>query len=177
MNLLPLQLDQAVKNELNSDETLKWLGQPTSYERMITASGWLIGIPFTLLGVFLLYKAIIGNEAPVAIFIIGIGICVLSFSLWRFLKKKKTVYVITNKRAFTLKLWINIQINNYYPESTGIIEKTVRPDGSGDLILAREHCTNGKSKSMKNYGFFTVKNVNEVEFIIKNTFKQHSASH
>ena len=176
MSPLPLKLDWAVKNELNSDESLKWTGQPMPYKRMISTLGicWF-GIPLVIvIGIQQNWE---GSFNQILGTFFGIGMLLWPFRC--FFKAKKTVYVITNKRAFTLELWSGKlgpgkNIDNYCVDSTGVIEKTVRSDGSGDLILAREYCSNcggeGDEVTSK-YGFFTIKNVNEVDLIIKKLFK------
>ncbi len=88
---------------------------------------------------------------------------------WRYFEATRTVYAITNKRAFTLGMANRIEVRNYFPNSIGNFKKIVKSDGVGDLILGFEHYKDAEGdKQIKEYGFFAVNKINEVEKLIEN---------
>ena len=175
MSTLPRQLDRAVKEELRSMEVIKWVGQPMPFRRMISAFGlWFFFVPWTAFSIFWIHGAIKQEEAGSIFPLFGlpfllIGVVMLLSPFWQYFKSTKTAYVVTNKRAFTLELVRGVSIKNYYPDSIGYLEKKVRPDGIGNLILNIEHYKDSDGDSQtKEHGFFAIKKVNEAELAIEN---------
>jgi hypothetical protein len=56
-------------------------------------------------------------------------------------KARKRLYLISNKRAFTIEIGNTTIVESYFTKDLGTIKKTVRSIGSGNLILSREHHT------------------------------------
>lgn len=173
MSQFESQLDLAINKELRKTETLRWAEQPIPYSTMISElKVWFFAIPWTAFSYMWISGA--AKEAEAASYFpylgvpfLAIGIYLLLSPFWKFYKATKIVYVITNQRAFSLDISNGIDIRNFNPDSIGSYKKVIKDDGIGDLILSIEHYKDAEGyKQTREYGFFSIHKVNEVEKII-----------
>ena len=114
---IPNKLRKKVHKELEVGESIRWVEQPIP--RFFTASSIgsiLFGIPWTSFALFWMWGAL-GFELPdiregiqpkdiFALFglpFVLIGFGMLSSPIWVWLEARKTVYLITNRRAISIQ--------------------------------------------------------------------------
>lgn len=165
---------QEIQKELNHGEVMKWSGCPNP--RAFAASSlaiFLFAIPWTAFSIFWIAAAS-GFQIPdfnngfdffplFGLPFLFIGIGMLSSPIFKYLKAKKTVYVITNQRAFELYCGRLKKVKSYAPKEIGRIERTEKKDGSGNLYFAKEQMrTNHGSREIK-LGFLGINDVKIAE--------------
>jgi hypothetical protein len=187
--MLDYQLENNLVNDaISPGEKLLWSGRPNPKRVMMQLDSLILvvfSIPWTAFALFWVYAAA-GFKIPdfskagfevlfplfgVPFVLIGFG---LMFSpLWKYLKAKQTIYVITDKRCLII-------VNNprakrvevILPQEMGNFEIKERVDRTGDLIFARENYVNQNGQSnVKQNGFWGIPEVRDVEQILENTFK------
>jgi len=174
MNNLKPELKKLVDNELRSRERVSWAGQPIAKQRAISGFAlWLFFIPWTGFSIFWVNGAIEQSKGESAFPLFGIpflliGIWMLLTPIREWFKANKTVYVVTNQRAFTIEAIKSIKVTNFNSEHITNIEKKINIDGSGDLILLKENYVDSDGdKQTKEKGFFAVTDVKLVENYIQ----------
>jgi hypothetical protein len=152
-----------------------------AYPMFYSACGF--GQSQTTLPIFLFFGLFVGLFG-----ILG-GILMFLFSLLflatPYLKKLcalKTLYVLTNNRAICFnklglsrlnKRFKDYEILSYYPDKLINRRKIVRENGSGDLIFVEIPIRipgPDPFLSFRKVGFLSIKNVNQVEDLIRKTF-------
>ena len=89
----------------------------------------------------------------------------------------KTVYVLTNKRAICFnKNWKGYEISAYYQNKLQSMKKVIHGKGAGDIIFEEIQRRNVEPGSFgpKKIGFISISNVNNVEDLIRASFKTDS---
>ncbi|MBK8455484.1 MAG: hypothetical protein WAQ53_01285 [Thiofilum sp.] len=143
-------LQDLIKRELERGERIQWSDQPRpSFITSESLGSFLFGIPWTAFAVFWVGMAYLGvSEADeVGLFnlfplfgvpFILIGLAMLSSPLRVYLKLRKTVYALTNKRLILIEpSWRANTIRSYYfvELQASEIYREERTDGSGHLIV------------------------------------------
>jgi hypothetical protein len=107
-----------------------------------------------------------------------IGLGMLSSPLWAYRRAKKTVYVITDRRAITFEGgWSSTTIRNYPPEKLTDIFRTEKRDGSGNVIIARRAWRDSDGdKQTEELGFLRIADVKDVERRLQNLARQAPAT-
>jgi hypothetical protein len=175
---LPFETRDLITSELKAGEKLLWLQRPNTTRILIASVPVaLFGIPWTAFSIAWIYLAASKTgdanlpfpAAVIPLFglpfvLAGIGILSLPYVMWT--RAKKSVYVLSNKRAIFMNKGRNAyEIISYTKEQLADMKKYLRSDGSGDLIF--EEIRKGRNRTVKPIGFLGIKNVNEVEDIIK----------
>ncbi|NEQ87268.1 MAG: hypothetical protein F6K26_46760 [Moorea sp. SIO2I5] len=180
---IPKELRIKIDNELEPREYIRWIEQPIP--RFFTASSIgsvLFGIPWTSFAIFWMWGAL-GFKLPdlregiqpqhlFALFglpFVLIGFGMLSSPLWVWQAARKTVYLITDKRAISIQGgWSTTTIRSYLPDQLKDIYRKERADGSGDLVITiRRWKDNDGDQRSEEIGFLGVRNPREVEKILK----------
>ncbi len=196
---LPPELERQINNELDSEETILWTGQPLP--RLFARQGigpMLFGIPFTAFAVFWMWGASgFGHPThmpgPFVLFpLFGLpflltGLGVLLSPLWQWRRATRTGYAVTKKRVLILERgWTgSTTVRNLVPEQIGDRARTQRADGTGDLTFPRTASvisSNYGNPSNMGYGrrgynismagFYSIPDVKEVDDLIRQTFGQ-----
>ena len=169
---------QMVECNLMQKEEVLWVGKPVP--RLFSASNlgaFIFSLPWLAFISFWTFMAAQASLAFAAFSLpfwcIGIGL--LSSPWWGLRKQKRTVQVITNRRAVELYPGLFGSMKSHvWPLEPGMVKScTVRKDGSGDLILGYEtrHGKNGTHTVAQ--GFMNVPEVRRVEqFLYELTEKQ-----
>ena len=109
------------------------------------------------------------------------GLYTLAFPYFKRLCAFKTVYVLTNKRAICFNKLRGIRFNKrfngyeiltYYPDKLINMTKVVRKNGAGDLRFVEIPIRSPGPDpflSLRKVGFLSIKNVNNVEDLIRKT--------
>ena len=159
---------QMVEANLMQNEEVLWVGKPVP--RLFSASNlgaFIFSLPWLAFISFWTFMAAQTSLAFAAFSIpfwcIGIGL--FSSPWWGLRKQKRTVLVITNRRAMELYPgFFGAMKSHVWPLEPGMVKScTVRKDGSGDLILGYEtrHSKNGTHTVAQ--GFMNVPEVRRLE--------------
>ncbi len=110
----------------------------------------LFGIPFVLVGAGMLFSPIFFYRSAL-----------------------RTVYAITDRRAIVIEGNWTQQIQSYLPSQLGSFQRQQRSDGSGSIIFREEVSYGHKGqRRTKQYGFFEIPNVREVERMLQELGQQ-----
>ena len=180
---LPHDLRGLVENELGQDEALTWIGQPMPrFFGMRSLSLFLFGIPCTAFALFWIVGAA-GFEIPdfdegfdwfplfgVPFVLIGFGM--LSSPIWSRLKARKTVYVVTDRRAIMFDGGFSTTIRSFGPDRLDDIRRRQRRDGSGDLIFEKEISYDSEQhRHSTDIGFIGIADVKQVEDLVRDVLR------
>jgi hypothetical protein len=179
---IPKELRRKIENELQPGEFIRWIEQPIP--RFFTASSIgsvLFGIPWTSFAIFWMWGAS-GFKLPdireglqpqnlFALFgvpFVLIGFRMLSSPVWAWQAARKTVYLVTDKRAISIHSGWSTTIRIYLPNQLKEIYRKERADGTGDVIISIRRWKDSDGDSMsEEIGFLGVRNPREVENILK----------
>jgi hypothetical protein len=179
---IPKELRRKIDNELQPEEFIRWVEQPIP--RFFTAASIgsiLFGIPWTSFAIFWMWGAS-GFKLPdlreglqpqhlFALFglpFVFIGFAMLSSPIWEWQAARKTVYLVTDKRAISIQGGWSTTIRSYLPDQLKDIYRKERADGTGDVIISirRWKDSDGDNRN-EEIGFLGVRNPREVENILK----------
>ncbi len=175
------RLKGLIEGELEDAEDIRWIGQPTP--RLFARRSLpivLFGIPWTAFAVFWIAGAA-GFKVPnfnqgadlfplfgIPFVLIGFGM--LSAPLWMLRKSRRTVYVVTDRRAIIFDGGLHsTTIRSYWAAAhLGDLRRNQRDDGFGDLIFDRRvsHDSDGKAQQT-DVGFFAIPEVKAVENLVR----------
>ena len=190
--VLPPELDERVRRELQPGERLLWVGQPDP-RRAARASLVVVifGVCWTAFSVFWIVLAIIfvvvglaakGGQMPnlwccfpaFGVPFVLIGVAMMSPPYWQRRRARMSCYAMTDRRALVLQADFRgtIDYRRYGPEQLGRIIRTEHRDGSGDLIF-EEVVTVGRDSDgdptthTTRHGFIAVPQVRDVEELLR----------
>ncbi len=194
---LPAEIQSKINQELKRGEVVRWAEQPNleKFIRKVSAGSfliWLLFIPWTAFSVFWIAAAA-GFKIPdfsqpsfqlffplFGVPFLLIGICGLAapFFLPLFLKQKAAnmIYVITNLRAVIIQAGKTTTYKSYYPKQLINLERTENPDGSGNIIFAKDGSgPRIQNKNFKGEGFWAIENVKKVAALLEDLANGSSA--
>ena len=169
---------QMVENNLMQQEELLWVGKPIP--RLFSAGSlatFLFSLPWLGFIAFWTWGAAQGSAIfacfSIPFWCVGIGLFCSPW--WTQRTQKRTVLVITDRRAMEIYPGLFGAVKSrVWPLEPGMVQScTVRKDGSGDLILGHEvrYSRNGTHEVAR--GFMNVPEVRRVEqFLYDLTQKQ-----
>ena len=179
---IPKELRRKVDDELQPGEFVRWVEQPIP--RFFTPASimtFLFAIPWTSFAIFWMWGAS-GFELPdlskglqpqylfalfgVPFVLVGFGM--LFSPLWVWEAARKTVYLVTDKRAISIQAGRSTTIRSYLPDQLKETYRKERANGTGDVIIAirRWNDSDGDQRT-EEIGFMGVSNPREVENILK----------
>ena len=178
--VIPRELDDKVKRELESGERILWMEQPIPrYFTAMSTGAFLFAIPWTAFAVFWMCGAS-GFKMPdfskggfsffplfgLPFFLIGIGM--LSSPLWSYRKAFKTVYVITDRRAITFDAGWTTTIRSYPPDRLQNIHRKEKRDCSGDVVLGQRVWSGSEGgQQSQDLGFLNIRDPKTVEQMLR----------
>lgn len=179
---IPKGLRRKIENELQPGEIIRWVEQPIPH--FFTAASIslvLFGIPWTSFAIFWMWGAS-GYKLPdlreglqpqhlfalfgVPFVLIGFGMLFSPILAWQ--DARKTVYLVTDKRAISIQGGWSTTIRSYLPDQLKDIYRKERADGTGSVIISirRWKDSDGVNRQ-EEIGFWGVRNPRDVENIIK----------
>jgi hypothetical protein len=178
-------LRRAIDAELDAGERIVWLRQPVPW---MLWRGTLIvlifGLPWTAFAIFWTLGAagLVGSGARATgwwawVFpmwglpFIFIGLVMLSAPYWTARAARRTVYVITDRRAIVWipKAWGEKEVQSFEPKRLLSITRTQRANGSGDLVFEQFRETRGSSTTTIRRGFMGLADVRDAETVLRET--------
>ncbi|TWT90772.1 hypothetical protein Mal64_11690 [Pseudobythopirellula maris] len=185
---LPEQLRNLVAKEIDRDEILGWIGQPSPRAMSRRATPlFMFGCVWTAFAVFWVCGAA-EFELPdwdegfdffplfgLPFVVIGIGM--LSSPIWFRRSAKQTAYVLTDRRAVLfVKELTGIRVRSFKPKQLQNLERRQRADGSGDLIFYRDiGRDNDGDRTTSEVGFLAIDDVKGVQDLVEAVVAKHSA--
>lgn len=182
-------LRNIIEPELEDGEQLLWTGRPSSKRMMMPSIAtfgfgvvwtsfivnfiymWHNNVPKNVQGPVGLFgmQGILSNLFFVPFIVIGVGM--LLSPIWYYLKAKRTVYSVTDKRVLIVQNRRSRKVQSYGPSEIGDIERTERADGAGDLTFARRgyRDSDGDQRS-QDIQFVGIPNVRSVEKLLRDAF-------
>jgi hypothetical protein len=179
---IPEELRKKIDIELQPGERIRWVGQPVP--RLITADSLgsvLFAIPWTSFAIFWMWSAS-GYRLPdpkeglqpqhlFALFgvpFVLIGFVMLSSPILVWQSARKTVYLVTDKRAISFQGGKSTTIRAYLPEQLKDIYRKERADGTGDVIISirRWKDSDGDCR-IEEMGFLGIRSPREVEKVLR----------
>ena len=179
---IPKELRRKIDDELQPGEPIRWVEQPIP--RFFTADSIesvLLGIPWTSFSIFATWYTL-GYKLPdlreglqpqylfalfgVPFVLIGFGM--LSNPIWVWQAARKTVYLVTDKRAISIQGGWSTTIRSYLPDQLKDVYRKERADGTGDVIIAirRWKDSEGDQRS-EEIGFLGVRSPRGVENMLR----------
>lgn len=168
------ELRQMVETELNKNESSLWAGQPRPGRMAVKAIPIaLFAIPFTAFAVFWIcgasgFKMPDFSEGGFSFFplfglpFLLVGLGMLSAPLWKIRSAKRTIYVLTDKRAIIFEGGWRAHIRSFSPDQLQDLTRKQHADGSGDIVFKREVTNNFSHQNnmpVKEIGFLGIDNV------------------
>ena len=183
---LPEPLAQRLRAELQPGEILLWTGRPDP--ALAARPAWtftLIGgamlIPTTIIagviGIVVVAVAFATRSPCLALallpFLAVFAIILLLLATLPFRARQlaqNTIYALTNRRAILWQkgLW-NFQVRSFTPQQLGAMQRTERPDGTGDLIFEQLPYHDEHGRHLRSVGFTALARVRDVEDLIRAT--------
>lgn len=178
---LPHELRHMIEAELDPNESPIWAGQPIPRRMALKAlPAFLFAIPFTAFAIFWIcgasgFKVPDFSEGGFSLFpLFGIpfllvGLGMLSSPLWKMRSAKRTVYILTEKRAVIFSGGWKTDIRSFSPDQLQDITRKQHADGSGDVVFKREISNFNHQNNMpvKEIGFLAIEQVKKVEDMIR----------
>lgn len=156
-----------LERELSADEDVLWVEQPAP----LFAKNVLL---FFIFIIFLILWLVIDifnvwSASLFALIILGV------WALGTKIHFKKTLYVITNKRALIIQRARTYTIRSYPPHLLQFIYLTEKRMGVGDLIFEENISKrSNRSPKVQQFGFFNVRKVKLVEQMLRSLAEQDS---
>ncbi len=178
---LPAEFREKIKQELESDERMEWIGQPNpSRYRWQALPIMIFGLFWTGFSVFwvcgALYGVLSSSHSKVAFLFplfglpfVLIGIGMLLAPVWLCRQAKKTVYLLTDRRAVIIRGGRSFSAESFTWDRVRNREFRESSNGSGDIIFERRiisKSSRGQSSQME-VGFLGIDRVREVETLLK----------
>ncbi len=180
---LPRELADAVSRELAPDERVLWVGQPAARQALLRSLPILLfGIPWTAFSLFWMGAAggFVFSDGPsvpsdagwgryaFAAFglpFVAIGVGMLSSPYWIARTLKRTVYLITSRRAMIIVAKRSTNVRTFQREVLQRIERIERKNGTGDLIIVPVQ--NSGSSRLPAVGFLGITEPRRVEELLR----------
>jgi hypothetical protein len=101
--------------------------------------------------------------------VMGMGVGLLTAPLWEHRKWRKSVYVVTNRRAITFEGGRRTTVTSYTPDQLKSLGRREKKDGSGDVVLAQRVAKSSeKGRHIVDTGFLRVRDVRKTEQMLRN---------
>jgi hypothetical protein len=171
---------QIAQAQLESGERLLWHGKPDPKRGLLASIPVvLFAIPWTGFSLFWMAAASglafrdsePGWTSLFALFgvpFVLVGLGMLTSPYWLYRKSKLTVYALTNRRALIITGGATKKIQSFTSSDIGIIERTERANGRGDVMFAT---IEGK-KNSQSVGFMGISDARRVERHLFDVFKK-----
>jgi hypothetical protein len=175
---LPDSLRALVQAELQSAESVTWLEQPIP-GRAARAT-WpvvLFSVPWTAFAVFWMVGAAWGTSrahetGPFRVFplfglpFVAIGLGLFTSPFWARRSARRTVYLLTDRRAIVLcGGWGDtVNVRSFEPAALTDLRRSQHADGSGDLVFTQDVQLGRRGDTRStNVGFLAISDVKSVE--------------
>jgi hypothetical protein len=186
------ELHNVVQPDVEPNEQILWVGQPNPARMAVESIGsFLFGIVWTWFTISFIMSWMgpsgssmwpggIWGFGGLAFYIfmapfLIIGLAMLASPLFSYLQGLRTFYAVTNKRILIIETGKSRKVQSYGEGDVGSLERTERPDGSGDLAFAKHYSKDSDGdQRTRDIKFVGIAQVRSVENIIRDVFKKPS---
>lgn len=179
---IPKKLRKTIDEELQPAESIRWIEQPIP--RVFTVEtilksiwGFFMSI-FGLAVILILLLSLFQVDFLSLVFLFlhwlvffFSGVYMLLTPYRRWLEARNTAYLVTDKRAISIRVLWSIAIQSYLPNQLKNIYLKERPDGTGDVIIEVRRWVSsgphGNQEMMKEIGFLAICKPREVENMLR----------
>ncbi len=162
LDSLPDPLRALIGAELERDERIRWIGRPI-VGRLVWHHSWflcLFGLGFApMMLVLMAFMYFEGAAWWAGLPFLLFSLAVISSPWWALRRARLTAYLITDRRALSCHAAYPVAVHSYPFDTLEVIERSQRPDGSGDLA-----------------GFLALRDVSAVERILRDALLQQTSS-
>ncbi len=157
-----------VTPQLRRGERALWTERPSPLARARSRLKiFLFGIPFFCFAVFWTPPASQSGDPIFPLFgipIMVIGAGPLLSPMWSYWEARNwLVYAITDQRILIIRTFPRHKVESFEPSDITKLERTTKPDGSGNVIFAEEERRGRNGTYMMPRGFYGVPDVMRVE--------------
>ncbi|HUW57484.1 MAG TPA: hypothetical protein VMZ92_12675 [Planctomycetota bacterium] len=178
----PIDQMHLIQDELASEERIRWTGRPHSWRFVpVTIPRFIFGIVVAAAVLPHLMDALREHDWGARLFsllftlpFVLIGLVLLSSPLRAVRKARRTLYVVTNRRAITFYRGIfSTSIRSFGPEQLIDLRRDEKENGSGDITLMSALKDLGRTEAKRHRafgyapGFYGIENVKQVEAMLK----------
>ncbi|NLF31872.1 MAG: hypothetical protein GX591_13415 [Planctomycetes bacterium] len=173
---LPDRVRQVLDDELQQGERVQWAAQPIARRFILKGLPLMagrvpmVGIPAGILaGLFAVVTATTGIAPLVSIPIVAVALEAIALIVLVRSTARGTVYILTDRRALLVHLWWigGATIRSFRPADLGACTRRLNRDGSGDLVFAREPCSQNSGQGTYDVGFLATPRVEEANAILR----------
>ncbi len=157
-----------VSAQLRRGEHAVWTERPAPMARARSRLKiFLFGIPFFCFAVFWTATAAQSGDALFPLFgipfmVIGAGL--LLAPMWSYWEARNwLIYAITDQRILIIRTFPRHKVESFEPADITKLERTTKPDGSGNVIFAEEERRGKNGTYMVPRGFYGVPEAMRVE--------------
>jgi hypothetical protein len=188
--IIPYHLQEKVDRTLERGERIKWIDMPIPRFFTPYSKGMFV-VAILWLGICSVWIAgAVGCEAlnfnfghgdrflPLcAIPFVLLGIGVLSTPLWTHWKARRTLYLITDRRAIVFDGGWKGTIRSFPPEKLQEFYREDHRDGSVDVVIDPQWSQDADGHSHKwEFGFLQIRDADEVERLLDELANQDNSS-
>ena len=180
LHTLPADLDAVARDEIAPGERVDFAAQPLAGRAFLMSFGiWLFAVPWTAFSVFwtVMAASVAGEMDGWGVVFplfgtpfVAIGLAMLSAPAWAWRAGRRTLYVVTDRRAivFAASGFRDIGVRSFAPAALADVRRTERPDGSGDLVFAQStHRDSDGDSVTTTTGFPNLPDVREAEAAVR----------
>jgi hypothetical protein len=187
---IDLELKHLVAPELDAGETILWIDKPSPLRMAAKPKGCFL-FALVCTGAVVYFSVLnrtdfsggAGGSAeprgfsfvsliPILIFGVLVALTNLLFPLLEYLKARRTVYSITNKRILVLETGRSRKVQSYSRDDIGDIARAEHRDGSGDLTFAKKvHNDSDGDRRTEEIKLVGIPEVQTVEKLVRDVFK------
>lgn len=184
---IPYELDQRMNQELEGGEIIEWKGMPVPrFFRAEAMIPFFFAIPWTAFAIFWMCGAagfkipdFSQGFSPFMLFplfglpFVFIGLAMLSAPIWSYLKDKKTLYAITDKRVIILTGGRSYEFKSIRPEQIKELTRRERTE-TGDLIIAHKVWRDSDNdERSQEIGLFNIPEVRNAQSALQRLIESH----
>lgn len=171
-------IERRIEKELLAGETLLWYEKPIPMRlaimypiRLVLGVLWFTAFIILMSSTFRVLAMRATVVLPIVLMIfIGIGVSISARPLSAFVKAGGTIYAATNRRIIIVKPG---SVRSYSPQNIQFIERRNRGNNTGDIILGYDTESDSLTSSKQVFGFFGVRNIEQVEAMLLEKFRPH----
>lgn len=176
---LPGRLRESVEKELAPDERVVWMEMPCARFFTPKATGtFLFGIPWTAFSVFWMYsvwsvdrpevQAVTSWGSLIGLPFVLIGVFMLLAPVLSYRIARRSVYVITDKRALSFEDEWGMTVRSFTPDKLKDTFRRERRSGYGDVIISfMEWEDSHGDRRKEDIGFTDIRDPKYVEDLLR----------